>query len=267
MPDDFAAWATAAAVTFDTLDDTPANVARLAPILDPLLENKRAVYLGEPDHWIHEKNAYRRLFVRHLFERGWRVFAEELSWFDGLRIDGYIQAGDETQLDRIATYGYTGADRPDRHDRPTGLLRAGWDTYPVAEFRAEQLRFARFLRELNVERPPGTPRLRFVAFDIDANPNVGYEHIDGMLDNARHAAADDLRTALARIPNESMRDEVARLDRALALIDQQPAAPWLEELRYAVLTLRDSYDYASVAYPATSWDVVGAAMAMRGREG
>lgn len=86
-----------------------------------------------------------------------------------------------------------------------------------------------------------------------------------MLDNARHAAADNLRTALARIPNESMRDEVARLNRALALIDQQPAALWLEELRYAVLTLRDSYDYTSVAYPATTWDVVGTAMALRER--
>jgi erythromycin esterase-like protein len=265
MRDDFTAWATAAAVTFDSLDDTSANVARLAPVLDPLLENKRAVYIGEPDHWIHEKNACRRLFVRSLFERGWRVFAEELSWFDGLRIDRYVETGDESQLDRIATYGYTGADRTDRDDRPTGLLRAGWDTYPVAEFRAEQLRFARFLRQLNVDRPPGTPRLQFVGFDNDANPNVGYEHIDGMLDDTPLAALQDLRSALVRVPGESVRDEVARLDRALALIDAQPQSPMLEGLRYAVLTLRDSYDYASIAYPATTWDVVGVGMAMRER--
>jgi erythromycin esterase-like protein len=59
----FLEWARGVAVFFDDFGDDGADVERLA-FLDNALEGKRIVYLGEPNHWIHEKYPYRLLMVR-----------------------------------------------------------------------------------------------------------------------------------------------------------------------------------------------------------
>jgi hypothetical protein len=60
----------------------------------------------------------------------------------------------------------------------------------------------------------------FFGFDIDALPGAGYEDLSQIL-----ASASDNDTVcrilnlLTRVPNETRTDEIARLDRAIQLID------------------------------------------------
>jgi hypothetical protein len=61
------------AVTIDPLDGINVDIEKLS-FLDRLLENKHVVYIGEEDHWIHEKSDYRLLLIRYLISRGQASF-------------------------------------------------------------------------------------------------------------------------------------------------------------------------------------------------
>jgi erythromycin esterase-like protein len=266
----FLEWAREAAVFVGDLGDEEADVERLAS-LDKALLGKRIVYLGEPSHWIHEKYPYRLFMIRYLFSRGWRHLGEELSWSDGRRIDRYLETGESGQLDRVTAYGYEGADRPDRDDRPTGLLADGEANYPTELFRAEQVRFAHALRRISQSRPPGSERLHFFGFDADYVPGAGYEHAQELLSAAPNVPIiSELRALLARVDRETMQEESARLtavlewlegnrDRVARLIGFESS----RRLRCALLNMRDSLDYVAVANPATDWVTLRAAMAKR----
>jgi hypothetical protein len=246
--DEFVASARDAAVHVDALaDDTdPAPLARL---LEPLLDGKRVIYLGEPDHWIDEKAPYRSLFLRYLAPRGFTCVGEEFGWFDAKLVDRYLASGDEANLERIAMFSYTGGNRDDRVDEPTGLLKGGDAAYPTGEFRANHLRVLRALRRMNEGLAPDAPRVRFFGFDIEANANSGYEHIASMLDIAPACTdLDAIRAALERVAGESMRDEVRRLDGVLATIDARlddiaaaMGEAWAGDLLNAVQTLSDNF--------------------------
>ncbi|HEX3043266.1 MAG TPA: hypothetical protein VHY08_00815, partial [Bacillota bacterium] len=62
----FISWAREHALRTDSLDAQNAEIEKLS-ILDPLLARKRIVYLGEEDHWVHEKSDYRLLLLRYLY--------------------------------------------------------------------------------------------------------------------------------------------------------------------------------------------------------
>lgn len=51
-------------------EEPMSDEARLA--LGRMLEGKRFVFLGEPDHFIIEKSPYRLTFIQYLFEQGWQ---------------------------------------------------------------------------------------------------------------------------------------------------------------------------------------------------
>lgn len=267
----FQEWARKAAVHLEPLDAARIDVERLA-VLDPLLAGKRIVYLGEPDHWIHEKYAYRTLLLRYLHARGLRWVGEELGWADGLRVDRYLESGDASWLERVATYGYRGGHRTDRTDTATGLLRDSWDAYPVEAFRAEQVRLAGQLRALGAGRP-ASERIRFFGFDVDTLPGIGYEDIEELLGPHRtHPVVAPLRTTLARVDGETVEEEITRLSRARADIDAQAdrlgrvlGADRLELLGRGVQGLLDGLAFVRVAYPATAPAPLGEAMAARER--
>jgi erythromycin esterase-like protein len=118
----FLSWAHEHSVAIEPLDGFNTDIDRFSSF-DGLLENKRVVYLGEEDHWIHEKSDYRLLLLRYLISRGFRYIGEELGWSDGMRIDRFLETGDESYLDSIATYGYKSAIRTDRDDKPPEHLK------------------------------------------------------------------------------------------------------------------------------------------------
>lgn len=261
--EDFRAYASERAIAFRDLDAINDNVRRLS-VLDPLLGGKRLAYVGESDHFIHEKYAYRLLMLNYLASRGFTHIGEEFGASDGMRIDRFIAGGDDAILERIAMFGYTGGIRTDRNDQPSGILRDSFGTYPTAQFAAEQKRFARRLREIGgqLKSDATDSRVHFFGFDIDALPGGGYEDLAALLDSLPVDAAAHLRSTLQRVEGEPIDREIARLDEALRLID---ADPRLSRLDHPARCLRDSFDYVRITYPAKTWDALNPGMAFRER--
>ena len=252
---DFRTYAAERAIAFSDLDAIDENeIARQLSILDPLLAGKRFAYIGESDHFIHEKYAYRLAILNYLAARGFTHVGEEIGASDGMRIDRFIETGDESQLERITIYGYSGASRSDRDDTPTGILRDSFGSaYPTAQFAAEQKRFAHGLRNIG---------LHFFGFDIDPLPGGGYEDLAEILASMpADAKVDQIRKALQRLEGETIDAEIARLDDALRLIE----AGRFDALRYSATCLRDSFDYVRMTYPAKTFDALNAGMAFRER--
>jgi len=253
--EDFRSYAAERAIAFNDLEaaDDNENTRRLS-ILDSLIAGKRFAYIGESDHFIHEKYAYRLAMLNYLAARGFTHVGEEIGASDGMRIDRFIETGDESQLERITIYGYSGASRSDRDDTPTGILRDSFGAaYPTAQFAAEQKRFAHGLRKIG---------LHFFGFDIDPLPGGGYEDLAEILESMPpDAKIDQIRKALQRVEGETIEAEIARLDDALRLIE----AGRFDALRYSATCLRDSFDYVRMTYPAKTFDALNPGMAFRER--
>jgi len=266
----FVAWAREQAVILDPEAAAAEDVERLS-FLDEALENKRVFFLGEPNHFIHEKYGFRLLFLRYLFSRGWRWVGEEMGWSDGARVDRFLADGLEDHLDRVAIYGYGGDRRPDRDDRPTGMLRDSYENYPEAAFRAEQVRFARGLRVLSEARPAGEDRLRFFGFDVDAAPGGGYEDVAELLEPVRgDPVVEELRARLFRVGGETLEQEVERLARAAGFAEARRRGleavlgpERFRRLAQDLRCLRDSFDFIRLAHPAQDYDALNTAMASR----
>src|SRR4029077_7230148 len=97
---EFKAWASARAIRLDLPLRSERNFERLS-VLDPAIASKRIGYLGEPDHFIHEKYDYRLLMLRYLVSRGWNHIGEEMGLVDGYRINQFLAGGDSDFLDRV----------------------------------------------------------------------------------------------------------------------------------------------------------------------
>ena len=245
MWDGFVSWARRSAIRLpDPLDATP----ELTAWMGEALAGKRILFVGEADHWIHEKVDYRLAFARAALPAGFDWFGEELGWSDGLRIDRYLK-GETDSLDDITLFGHRGELRPDRDDSPTGILRASYERPADALFRAEHERLLAGLRACR----RSAPALRFFGFDVDGLPGGAYADVARL-------AGGDVAEAIRRVPGESLAEEVDRLDRALdSLSDMDSLA------RTSLRTLRDSLHYTSLAHPAPSYDALAPAMAYRER--
>jgi hypothetical protein len=268
---DFKTFARERAIHLDL--DAPAadNAAQLAPF-DPIVSSKRLAFVGEPDHFIHEKYAYRATMLAYLARHGFTRIGEELSRTDGVRIERFIETGDPVHLARIASYGYRGGVRDDRDDTPTGVLKDSYgDKYPHAEFRAEQIRFAEAMRTIASQLGAATGRLRWFGFDVDALPGCGYEDLVAMLEGARDdSAVASLLDGLRRVPGESIDDEIRRLDSVIAKhrverdhLDTILGFEITEESAYVIQWLRDSFAYLRMIIPITNWEALNPAMAER----
>src|SRR6266852_625675 len=126
------AWMSERAIRLELPLRSERNFERLAA-LDTAIAAKRIVYLGEPDHFIHEKYDYRVLMLRYLVSRGWNHVGEEMGVVDGYRINNFLETGDSSHLDRAPIYGYKGGIRTDRDDSATGLLKDSFTAFPLNE--------------------------------------------------------------------------------------------------------------------------------------
>lgn len=240
------------------------------PLLDGALAGKRIVYLGEEDHWVHEKGGYRALLLRYLISRGFTVIGEELGWSDGLRTERYLQTGDPSFLDRIATYGYKGDRRDDREELPRGILKEHTGDYPTALFKAEQLRLLAILRGLNEALPPERC-LSFFGYDVNAVVGGGYADIEELLRPfSREGVVSRLQGVLEPVSGESYFRENLRLEKALSLLGDAgdefnaligPDA--FRSLKRNLETVQKSLQYHRIANSAASYRELNTAMALR----
>jgi erythromycin esterase-like protein len=240
-------WALAEGVRLaPQLDGAADDLGPLAR-LDPAIDGADLVFLGEMDHFVHEKSDYRLLLCRYLLSRGWRSFAEELSWSDGLRVQRYMADGQG--LERLSLFGYDRDLREDRDDRPTGIFRASFDVYPTALMTAEQGRFYRGLRAAAEGEP-----LAYHGLDIDGLPGGGYADVSGVLgDDSAFLAA------LARVPGETTREEAVRL--ALLIDRVPPNAP--PQIEVSLRAMAESLAYVEMTYPAKTYQATAPGMAFR----
>lgn len=237
------------AIALPHFDGESLDIAPLAA-LDARLAEADIVALGETNHFIHEKSDFRLFCARWLVSRGWTAFAEELGWSDGWRIDRYLAGRDEDAFARLPSFNDLAHLRSDRDDRPGGILKS--DSYPVAEFVAEQKRFYAGLRR-------ACPGARLAGIDIDGLPGGGYADIAQMLD-AHGLAAPAFRAALERCPGESATAEAARLRSAAKHLPNAPP-----EIAAALEALAESLDYIAMTYSAATYDAVRPGMAFRER--
>lgn len=212
--------------------------------LDP--GGAEVLVLGEFNHFIHEKGDFRIAMACEAQRLGFGTWAEELGWSDGRRLARYFGTRDEAVFDRLSLFGWRGEARTDRDDRPTGIFRASWETYPYDLMRAEQVRFYRALS-------PGS----LWGFDVAAGHDGGYADLAARLE-ATGAPAGWTR-ALARQPGETLQEEAARL---AALAAEAPAG--LDPLARADLSaLIDGLTYTALVKDAATYAETAPAMAFR----
>ena len=122
----------------------------LAPfsVLDDVADRARIAYIGEMDHFIEEKYAFRLLCIRYLASRGWRWFGEEWDAERGRRIDEFLRTGEESLLVPV-------------DDDPwftRGVLAN--DRQPTTTLESAQRRFAHAVRRT-------VPDARWFGFDCE----------------------------------------------------------------------------------------------------
>lgn len=266
----FVSWVRDSAIPIDTLDWRDADLARLS-VLDKLLEGKRVVYLGEPDHYVREKYDFQLIFIRYLFQRGWRCIGMEMGRADGRRIDRYLETGDIAWLNRVASYGYKGDERAARKDIPEGLVPKKSDRNFVKSVYHEQHWFQKQLRSLNETLSPGEPRLRWFGFDADLRPGGAYVDAEAILKpHQSDPLAQKMLRRLARPEKESRPDEIKRLNALLRFLNREEAGVRklvgkadAVELRRSLQCLVDGLSFIEAGSKGPSSDEWLPAMAQR----
>lgn len=168
----FLSWAKQAAIPMPASPEEPMSDEALAAI-GRLLEGKRFVFLGEPDHYLIEKFPYRLTFIQHLFGRGWRHVGFECGRSMGWRLDQYIETADTSFL-------------------PGSRVEDGYDYrrafgHMIDFVERHESAFYKQLHELSESRPEGEPRLRFFGFDFDlGDPLAAVEPIQALLTGHEH---------------------------------------------------------------------------------
>lgn len=220
---DFLAWAVERSIALESLDPGEVGPESLA-FLDEALEGVRVVYLGETDHFVAERMEFRLLLIRELAKRGFRRIGMEMGRSDALRMDRYLETGDERWLDRVALYGYRGDLREDRVDEVPGWTD---DSSPelTATVTAEAWWFLRRLRAMNEALPEGEPRLSWFGYDLSFRPGGGYADAREVLaPHAEDALVARVLERMERVPGESRGEEAARLEALVALLDEHREA-------------------------------------------
>lgn len=117
------------------------------------LVGKRMVFLGESDHYFHEKFKYRLKFIEQLLDQGFYNIIAELGLADGKMVNKYLETGDEDYLKKVGLYGFNYG-----HDLK----------YRKGNFTKELVRYYKKLRKLKEKYP----QLTYTGFDLDAYPGT-----------------------------------------------------------------------------------------------
>ena len=93
----FLAWARRSAIPLPGSHEQPLSEDARAS-LGRMIEGKRFVFLGEPEHCVVEKYPFRLTLIRYLSEHGWRHISMETGQSTGWRVDRYLETGDASWL-------------------------------------------------------------------------------------------------------------------------------------------------------------------------
>jgi erythromycin esterase-like protein len=216
--EEFVQWVKERAIHLDTLDSKNIDLTMLSP-LDKEIEGKRVVYLGEPDHFIHEKFDFQLMLVRYLFEQGFRYVGLEMGIFGGRLIDAYLETGDSSCLDLSRLFGHKRYVREDRDDTPRGFPALKNPDYRKSQLSEVQW-FLEQLRELNETLKPRDKRLHWFGFDVDIISGIGYQDIRKRLkSHASHKVIREILKRMDLVQGESVLEEAARIGDLIRYVD------------------------------------------------
>ncbi|UCC32735.1 MAG: erythromycin esterase family protein [Phycisphaerales bacterium] len=221
--------------------------SRKLSALDETFKGKRFVYLGEPDHGIHEKYDYRLLLIRYLFEKGWRHIGVEAGFSGGKKLDRYLETGDTAYIDAH----YKRYSRQGREDRAKSIPGAR-DPEFLAILRDEKTWFLEQLRSLCEARPPGTDRIHWFGFDLDSTPGGGYADAEALVrPHESNALVQSVLRRLVLVDGETRMQEVQRLRDLLGFLGNRQAElrqclgeDDARELQRCIRCLADSFRFA-----------------------
>ncbi len=198
LSETFLAWARRSAVPMPESHEEP-RVEDAQAVLDRMLEGKRFVFLGEPEHCIVEKYPFRLTLIRYLFEHGWRHVSMETGRSTGWRVDRYLETGDASCLDAgieppgpkdVAIHGKT-LEFINEHEKP----------------------FHERLREISESRREGTSRLHYWGFDLDLGMPLGSrEVIKRLLEAQTDSQARELLCSIDGLKDLSTDEQLARIE-------------------------------------------------------
>lgn len=177
--------------------------------------------IGEGDHFVTDKYAYRLALLRPLvIEHGLRRIGLEMGASDARRIDRYLESGDEAWLRRVVLYGYRGETDDER--RELGPVTRGPRRKCDDAWAEDERRFFRALRALGATTGE---RIHVFGFDYDAVPGGGYADARLALAGCRATPeVEALRPRLSPPRNTSSDAELVRLDGVIRTLDDDRAA-------------------------------------------
>jgi erythromycin esterase-like protein len=170
-------------------------------LLGRMLEGKRFVFLGEPEHCIIEKYPFRLTLIRYLFGQGWRHAAMETGRSMGWRVDRYLETGDASCLS-------AGVEPPGSQDvASAGKMLHFIDQHDKA--------FHEQLHSISKSREPGTPRLRYWGYDLDLGLPLGaVEPIRRLLEGHADRRTRELLDSISVLAGLSTDEQLTRIETA-----------------------------------------------------
>jgi len=225
----FLAWARRSAIPMPASHEEPlSNQAQVA--LGRMLEGKRFVFLGEPEHCIVEKYLFRLTLIRYLFGQGWRHVSMETGRSMGWRVDQYLATGDASRLHADV--------------EPPGAQDVAIDGKMLEFIDEHEDRFHEQLRRIRESRERGTPRLHYWGYDLDLGiPPGSVEPIRRLLEGHASRQVHELLSALdglRGLPTDEQSVQVEALqNRLTASVDIAPDGT-LGELQSWLASLHDS---------------------------
>jgi hypothetical protein len=179
--------------------------------LDPIIKDKKFVYLGEAAHWIDEKYDYRLVLIQYLISRGYNVIGMEMGLSDAEKINQYFLSGDANHLEQLGIYGYRDKFIRDRQKQFKCYM--GKDAYPdFRKYYSHEEKW--FYQQVLSVAQHYKKDIRHFGYDIDTAPGGGYQD---MLDSLKDQRFDSLRRTIFDISQLSTVDaEIQGLQQLLA---------------------------------------------------
>ncbi len=197
----FLSWARRAAIPLPPSPEEPLG-ERAQAALDRMLTGKRFAFLGEPDHFIVEKYPFRLMFIRYLFGCGWRHVGMETGRSVGWRVDRYLETGDASCLST------EGAESPNPMDQAihSKILE-------FVEAHEHTLATHEQLHRLSESRAPGTARLHYWGYDLDAGIPLGsVKPIQWLLEGHADGQVQELLSTLDKLKGLSTDEQLAQIE-------------------------------------------------------
>lgn len=240
------AWLKAHAVALSSLDE-PLPEAVTAALRAQA--SRRFIALGEGDHFVADKYAYRLALLQTLvMQLGARQLVMEIGGSDAARIDAFLESGDEAELERVVLYGYRGHSAAEQ--RELAPFPAIEPSSCEARFVRGELAFWREVRALSQQAQLSDGRrVRLFGFDFDAKPGGGFEDARRALQQC--AAGHALMSQLTPPQGSSGLQEVQRLRRLAEQIQsaesglpQTCGEASASQIAQIIRRLADAYDIA-----------------------